>query len=691
MADMDRLTAEALLKQIYGCEASFRDGQWEAIRGVAVDRGRLLVVQRTGWGKSLVYLLSTRILRDRGAGPTLLISPLRALMRNQLEMARGLGLQAATINSDNPEEWDVVESQLESDQCDILLIAPERLNNDRFLRNVLKNIRSRVSLFVVDEAHCISDWGHDFRPDYRRIVRVLQLLPSDIPVLCTTATANTRVIDDVVAQIGSDLKVQRGPLTRASLRLFNIKLADQSERLGWLAEHVPALDGSGIIYCLTVNDARRVAEWLIGNGIEARSYFSDLSNEERTANEEALLSNRIKALVATTALGMGYDKPDLGFVIHFQRPGSVIAYYQQVGRAGRAVDKAFGILLSGREDDEIQDYFIRSAFPPEQAMQDIMNLLASSDGLTINDIMSDLNLPFGIIEKSLKLLDLDGAVARRERRYFRTANRWTPDPLHAQEVTQQRLIELEQMRRYVTHDGCLMEFLARALDDPSAARCGRCMNCVGKRPKSGVDEGIRLRAYDFLRSDALVLEPRRQWPSGALHLVSGRISEALRARPGRVLSIYGDAGWGREVARCKYQIGEFSETLVIASAELIASRWQPDPPPAWLTNVPSLRNPRLMQDFARRLADRLGLPFAPVLQKKAERPAQKTMENSAQQLRNVMDAFEIIAGLPAGPVLLIDDVVDSRWTITVVAWLLLKNGSGPVHPFALASAARGGM
>ncbi|HEV8486532.1 MAG TPA: RecQ family ATP-dependent DNA helicase [Blastocatellia bacterium] len=690
MAKADRPKGEALLRKIYGNDASFREGQWEAIREVASERGRLLVVQRTGWGKSLVYLLSTRLLRDDGGGPTLLISPLRALMRNQLDMARGLSLNAAIINSDNTEQWDAVESELQRDLCDILLIAPERLNNERFLTRVLNRISGRIGLFVVDEAHCISDWGHDFRPDYRRIVRVLQLLPPNVPVLCTTATANTRVIDDIVAQIGSGLKVQRGPLTRASLRLFNIALSDQSERLAWLAQCLPKLEGSGIVYCLTVNDVRRVASWLVENGIDARPYYADLTNEERTANEEALLSNQIKVLVATTALGMGYDKPDLGFVIHFQRPGSVIAYYQQVGRAGRAVDNAFGILLSGREDDEIQDYFIRSAFPPDRAMREVIELLGSADGLTVNEIANKLNFAWGTIEKALKLLELDDAVVRRERRYFATANRWSPDPLHAEEVTRQRLRELEEMRRYVMHDGCLMEFLARALDDPSAARCGRCMNCVKKQPKKSVDESLHQRAYEFLRSASLVIEPRRQWPSGASQLLSGRIPEAVRACPGRVLSIYGDAGWGREVARCKYQVGEFSEPLVTASVELISARWKPDPPPSWVAAVPSLRDPRLVYTFARRVAERLGLPFADVLRKKTERPEQKTMENSAQQLRNLIDAFEIAARVPDGPVLLIDDVIDSRWTITVVAWLLRKNGSGPVHPFALASAAAGG-
>lgn len=690
MSDPHHARAEVLLKQMYGSDARFREGQWEAIREIAVDRGRLLVVERTGWGKSLVYFLSTRLLRDAGAGPTLLVSPLRALMRNQLEMARGLGIRPATINSDNTEEWDAVELQLLRDQCDILLIAPERLNNERFLNNVLARIRGRVGLFVVDEAHCISDWGHDFRPDYRRIVRVVQALPSNVPVLCTTATANTRVIDDVVAQIGSDLNVQRGALTRASLRLFNIQLADQSERLAWLAQHLPNLAGSGIVYCLTVNDVRRVASWLNENGIDARPYYADLPEEERTGAEEALLGNRIKCLVATTALGMGYDKPDLGFVIHFQRPGSVIAYYQQVGRAGRAVDSAFGILLSGREDDEIQEYFIRSAFPPERAMLEITNLLEPTRGLSVFEIMNALNYSFGTIEKALKLLELDGAVTRENRRYFRTPNNWQPDTARTEAVTALRLRELEEMRSYVALDRCLMEFLAQALDDPAAARCGRCMNCTGKLPKRDLDDGLKQRAVTFLRQEALVIEPRRQWQSGASALVSGRIPAELRPSTGRVLSIYGDAGWGREVARCKYQTREFGDKLVAASAEMIQTRWQPDPPPVWVTAVPSLRDPTLVYTFAARLAQRLGLPFVPVLRKTIERPAQKSMQNSAQQLRNVIDAFEVVGEVPNDPVLLIDDVVDSRWTLTVVSWLLLKNGSGPVYPFALASATVGG-
>ena len=383
---MNRTEAESLLRQMLGADKSFRDGQWEAIEAAAMRKQRVLVVQRTGWGKSIVYFIATKILRDGGSGPALLISPLLALMRNQIEAARNIGLRPVTIHSENRDEWEAAQSVLTRNECDIMLISPERLANPEFIRHVLQRFQKSIGLFIVDEAHCISDWGHDFRPDYRRIVRVLERLPPSVPVVCTTATANNRVVQDVVAQI-RNLQVQRGPLIRASLKLFNIKLSDQSERLAWLAHFVPKLPGSGIIYCLTISDTRRAAAWLRENGIAAREYHSDVESEDKLESERMLLANECKALVATVALGMGFDKPDLGFVIHFQRPGSVIAYYQQVGRAGRAVDEAYGILLNGHEDDEIQDYFIRSAFPPAETMLQVLRELERDNGASINELM----------------------------------------------------------------------------------------------------------------------------------------------------------------------------------------------------------------------------------------------------------------------------------------------------------------
>jgi ATP-dependent DNA helicase RecQ len=682
--------ALSLLRQMLDPGAEFRPGQWEAIHKLVVQRGRVLVVQRTGWGKSLVYFLATKLLRDQGAGPTLLISPLLALMRNQIEMAECIGIHAATMNSSNREKWHAVESALAADACDLLLISPERLTNPRF-QSLLPKIAGRVGLFVVDEAHCISDWGHDFRPDYRRIIRIVRNLPEGVPVLGTTATANDRVIADVQSQLGVGLSVLRGPLARPSLRLQNIQLADQSERLAWLAEYLPRFPGTGIIYCLTIADTERVTKWLQQKGFRVKAYHAgNDANIDRVELEQALLNNEIKALVATVALGMGYDKPDLGFVIHFQRPGSVVAYYQQVGRAGRAVDRAYGILLNGREDDEIQDYFIKSAFPPARTMNEILKSLEKSDGLSFNEILSQVNVSYTVAEKALKVLEIDGAIGvdleSRPRHYFRTLNPWQPDIERIERVTRLRREELAQMQAYVAYDGCLMEFLARALDDPAAKPCGRCANCKGKGLPARVSHKLVTEAIEFLKRDDIVIEPRKRWPKGLFPDRKTIIPAEEQNARGRALCYYGDAGWGKLVREGKYVRGHFCDDLIHASADLILSRWQPDPPPEWVTAIPSRRHPQLVPEFAKRLADALGLPFIPALVRAKDAPEQKTMANSTMQARNVRGTLAVSANVPPGPVLLVDDIVDSRWTLTLGGWFLRTHGSGIVYPFVLARA-----
>ena len=677
----------ALLRQMLGPDAEFRPGQYEAIAEIVERRRRALVVQHTGWGKSVVYSLATKLLRAGGAGPTLLISPLLSLMRNQITMAESIGIRAASINSDNGADWSEIEKQLESDEVDVLLVSPERLANDRFLNTVLPAIRGRVGLFVVDEAHCISDWGHDFRPDYRRIVRIVRALPASVPVLATTATANDRVIADVQEQIGQNLLVLRGPLARTTLRLQCLTLEDQSARLAWLATWLPRLPGSGIVYCLTVANAERVAEWLQIREIDAHPYHADLPSERKVTLEEDLIANRVKALVATVALGMGFNKPDLGFVVHYQRPSSVVAYYQQVGRAGRAIDRAYGILLSGDGDDEIADFFIRTAFPDPALMRQVVNLLDRSDGLSLRQLQQSINANQSNIARALKLLELDGAVAREGNLHIRTPNAWRPDTEHYARVTAQRRAELEQIREYVGHPGCLMRFLAQALDDPAADRCSICANCRGAGIPPQVDHRLIAEAVTFLQGAFLNIEPRQVWPVGAPPDCKGRIDPAVRAEIGRALSIYGDAGWGRRVEAGKYVEGHFADDLVVAAADLIAS-WRPDPAPIWVAAIPSLRHPNLVSSFALRLADRLGLPLVHVLVRTADTPEQKTMLNGAHQACNAARAFAIApdVSMPAGPVLLVDDVVDSRWTLTCAAILLRLAGSGPVYPFALAKA-----
>ena len=682
--------ARHLLRQMLGPQARFREGQWRAIDAIVARRGRVLVVQRTGWGKSLVYFLSTRLLREDGAGPTILVSPLLSLMRNQIESASRIGVRAFTINSSNRAEWDTAESALATDCCDILLISPERLGNERFMKSVLPGLSGRAGLFVVDEVHCISDWGHDFRPDYRRIMRVMESLPPGIPVLGTTATANDRVVADVQQQLGPELIILRGPLARHSLRLQNIVLSSQAERLAWLAENIRKFKGSGVVYCLTVADVERVTTWLQSQGIRAEAYHAgDDAKVDRESLEKSLLNNDIKALVATVAFGMGFDKPDLAFVIHFQRPGSVVAYYQQVGRAGRAVDRAYGILLSGTEDDDIQDYFIDSAFPPTQTMSSLLDAIGASKAISINELLARVNVSRSMAERALKLLELDGAIEikfDKKTLYSRTQNRWQPDVERTNRITTLRRSELAQMKTYVAHRGCLMEFLAKALDDPDARPCGVCANCQGRGLPAKASAELIKQAAEFLGRVDIVLEPRKRWPQDMPMSETSIIPVEHRNAPGRSLCYYGDSGWGRLVREGKYERGEFADQIVEASAHLILERWQPEPFPEWVTAIPSRRHPGLVYDFAARLATLLGIRFVASLVRTADAPEQKLMANSSMQARNVAGTLETIGQIPSGSVLLIDDIIDSGWTLTLAGWLLRKKGSGVVHPFTLARA-----
>lgn len=676
--------------------ATFRAGQWESIEQL-LNRRRVLVVQRTGWGKSMVYFLATKLLREQGTGPTLLISPLLSLMRNQLEAAERIGITARTINSTNTDDWEEIEQELAEGRVDVLLISPERLANDEFRQNVLAGLAQNIGLFVIDEAHCISDWGHDFRPDYRRIVRVLQAVPSNVPVLATTATANNRVIADVESQLGEGIDLQHGSLVRKSLKLQNINMPDPSARMAWLAKTIPELPGSGIVYTLTQRDAERVARWLRINEIPAEAYHAGVPNREdgtsvREELEQKLLNNEIKALAATVALGMGFDKPDLGFVIHFQRPASVVHYYQQVGRAGRAVDEAFGILLCGEEDDHIADFFIRSAFPPQQHVSEILRVLDEShDGLSVPAMQRSLNLSQSQITKTLKFLTVESPspVVKTGTKWQVTASASTyaVNQGYIDSILAIRRREQQQMRDYMEHTGCLMAFLQEALDDPSPENCGQCRNCSPEMLlDETVDDDLANRAGLFLRRSYQPLEPRKIWPSGdALpsYEFSGRIGEDLQALEGRALSLWRDAGWGQMVADGKYKTGRFCDELVDACVEMLR-QWAPDPAPQWVTCIPSLNQPELVPDFAARLAAALHLPFVPCMGKARANRQQKEMENSWQQANNLDGVFEVGDECMDTECLLVDDMVDSRWTFTVASALLRKAGCSGVYPLALA-------
>ncbi len=687
-----RQHAENYLKTALGNpHASFRDGQWESIEQL-LNHNRVLVVQRTGWGKSMVYFLATKLLREQGAGPTLLISPLLSLMRNQLEAAQRIGVTARTINSTNTDEWEQIQNEVTSNQVDVLLISPERLANDAFRQNVLANIATNIGLFVIDEAHCISDWGHDFRPDYRRIVRILQAIPSNVPVLATTATANDRVVTDVQSQLGDDIILQRGSLVRKSLKLQNIIMPSPAARMAWLAQTIPALPGSGIIYTLTQRDAERVTEWLQVNEIAAMAYHAGIG-EGREELEQQLMNNELKALVATVALGMGFDKPDLGFVIHFQRPASVVHYYQQVGRAGRAVDEAYGILLGGEEDDNIADFFIRSAFPPQQHISEILDVLDNADnGLSVPELQRVLNLRQSQINKTIKFLTVESpspiVKIGTKWQVTPTASSYSINQDYVNAIIEIRRQEQSQMQEYMQHTNCLMAFLQAALDDPTSDNCGKCRNCSPEQLlNESYDNGLANRAALFLRRSYQPLLPRKQWPVSNIfehsELNGYKIATQLQASEGRALSLWRDAGWGQLVAQDKYQANRFSDDLVQACVEML-QEWNPDPTPKWVTSIPSLIHPELVPDFAERLANALGLPFVPCIKKVRTNKQQKFMENSYQQVKNLDGAFQVTDQCLEGECLLVDDMVDSRWTFTVTAALLLNAGCAAVYPMALA-------
>jgi ATP-dependent DNA helicase RecQ len=709
-ADDLRAEAEGCQRALAGPDARLREDQWTAIRALVADHVRALVVQRTGWGKSAVYFTATALLRARGAGPSVIVSPLLALMRNQIDAAGKAGIRARTVNSVNISEWEDVYAEVAAGQVDVLLVSPERLNNPGFRDQVLPKLVASAGLLVVDEAHCISDWGHDFRPDYRRLRTLLTELPPGVPVLATTATANARVSRDVAEQLSAGLGpasgrqgetlVLRGPLDRDSLHLAVVRLPAAAQRLGWLAAHLSELPGSGIIYALTVAAAHETAAFLRERGYEVSPYTGKDSPEDRLAAEDALLGNKLKALVATSALGMGFDKPDLGFVVHLGAPQSPIAYYQQIGRAGRGVDHADVILLPGREDADIWAYFGSLAFPPETQVRRTLAVLAEAGRpLSTAALETSVDLARGRLEMMLKVLDVDGAVRKVSGGWVATGQDWAYDAERYARVTAERKREQQAMLGYIATTECRMDYLRRELDDPDSTPCGRCDNCTGQHWTDAVPETAASAASERLQRPGTELEPRKMWPSGMRELgvgVSGKISAGLLAEPGRALGKLTDLGWG---ARLRAILGPGAadapvpEDVVSAMVKVLAA-WRWAERPAGVVSIPSASRPQLTGSLAARIAEIGRMPYLGALSRTdAAAPAGARQHNSAQRLAAVWPGLAVpdelrdqLAGL-GGPVLLVDDQLDSGWTMTVAAMLLRQAGATAVLPLTLASAA----
>ena len=733
--------ALAVLRELTGRpDAVFREGQDSAVSALVERHQRALVVQRTGWGKSAVYFVSTALLRRRGAGPTLLVSPLLALMRDQVAAAARAGIKAVEISSANATEWDDVAARLAADDVDVLLVSPERLTNPRFRDEQLPGLVDRCGLLVVDEAHCVSDWGHDFRPDYRRIRELLGRLPAGTPVLATTATANERVVEDVAEQLGSggvEVTTVRGPLARDSLRLGVLRLPTDRARLGWLAAHLEELPGSGIVYTLTVAAAEETAALLRDAGHEVRAYTGRLDDADRKDAEEALRENRVKALVATSALGMGFDKPDLGFVVHLGAPSSPVSYYQQVGRAGRAVEHADVLLLPGPEDLAIWQWFATSSMPREDHAAAVLTAMADGKAWSVARLETVADVRRSRLELLLKVLSVDGAVERVQGGWRSTGVPWVYDADRYARVTRTREAEQRSMIAYarpVDEAVCRMAFLQEALDDPTAAPCGRCDVCAGPWYPTDIPAGAAEAANARLDRPGVELPPRAQWPTGADRLgveVKGKIAPGDQVLTGRAVARLTDLGWGQrlrtllgddgvggvaslaedleapsieedpdaafDVSHRVIRPGVASdapptEELMAACARVLGA-WDWADRPAAVVAVPSRRRPALVSGVAQGLA-RLGrLPYLGELELQHGGPTGGPGGNSAFRLAGVWQRIVVgdelrgrLADL-TGPVLLVDDLADSRWTVTVAGRELRRAGASGVLPFVLALSA----
>ena len=691
---------EALRRLVGRPDVDFRDGQLDAVLALVEGRARVLVVQRTGWGKSAVYFVATALRRSAGAGPTIIVSPLLALMRDQVAAAERAGVRAVTLNSANAEDWGAVGAALAADEVDVLLISPERLNNPSFRDEHLPGLAARCGLLVVDEAHCISDWGHDFRPDYRRIKDLLTELPPDVPVLATTATANARVVEDVEEQLGAgghQVLTVRGSLARDSLRLGVLRLPHAESQIAWLAAHLDELPASGIVYTLTVSGAEDLAETLRAAGHDVRSYTGRTDPADRAGLEEALRANEVKALVATSALGMGFDKPDLGFVVHLGAPSSPVAYYQQVGRAGRATERADVLLLPTAADRDIWHYFATTSMPrPEQAQAVIEALAGSARPLSTAALESVVDIRRTRLELLLKVLDVDGAVRRVRGGWTATGEPWSYDAERYERVARARESEQEAMLAYERGETCRMQFLQAALDDGSAARCGRCDVCAGPWLSADVPEQALDAARAQLDRAGVPIDPRRQWPSGLDRLgvpLSGKIGPESVAAPGRALARLTDLGLGQRVrGLLAAEDGPVDEALLRACVPVLRE-WDWEQRPVAVVTMPSRRHPALVGSLAAGIAAMGRLEDLGTLDLVEGGPTGEPGGNSAFRVAGVWgrivvgDALrERLASLD-GPVLLVDDLVDSRWTMTLAAAELRAAGAPAVLPFAAALAA----
>ena len=671
---MDRTAAERQLKAVFGFD-TFYDEQWATIERLLKGE-RILLIEKTGFGKSLCYQFPAIIF----GAVTVIFSPLLALMRDQVNKLNSFGIAAQCINSEQSAEQntDILQQAIDG-KLKILYIAPERQENDIWLEKVRE---IKLSMVVVDEAHCISVWGHDFRPAFRRIISLVKLLPRDLPVLATTATATQRVEHDIMGQMGAGLHIIRGNLLRGNFLLYVIKVNSDEEKMAWLAEYSDKLEGTGILYTGTRSDAETWSRWLEFMGISSVSYHAGLDPASRIEVEQGLMSNRWKIIVSTNALGMGIDKPDIRFVIHTQIPQSPLHYYQEIGRAGRDSKPAKIILLYGPDDTALPLSFIESAKPAiskyERVTESIKNELLSEKEI-VKKVDIKLN-QFRVIKADLlEQLIIREVKNGRIKKYEYIFGAPSLNTQRFEELRTAKKADLKHMINYVDTPTSRMKYLCDFLGDVTDRDFTNCDN-------TGLEKLTILLTSEWKHK---INEFRENYFPELL--VESRLSKNLVN--GVAASYYGVSTVGQAIHRCKYDGGgDFPEYLLQLTIMAFRKRFGGEHFDL-LVYVPPTKSGSLVRNFAMKLSAALKIPVSHGLIKTRQTAEQKMFENSYSKKDNVSAAFsyENPAEVPGKHILLFDDIFDSGATLKEIGKLFSKLDAAIIAPLVIAKTVGGDL
>ena len=664
---MNRQQAEIQLQKLFGFK-QFHDLQWQVIENLLAGR-RVLFIEKTGFGKSLCFQFPATQLD----GVTIVFSPLIALMRDQVRSMQDKGIRAAAINSNQEDDENAtIITNAQNNQLDILYIAPERMENAAWITAARE---MKIAMVVIDEAHCISMWGQSFRPNYRRIVNLVRLLPRNFPVLATTATATPRVQEDIIEQVGTDLIPIRGQLMRSNIRLFVVHVESEDEKFFWLAEYLPKLKKTGIVYTGTQANTDIFSNWLQFLKFNSAAYSGRLDAESRMRIETDFINNKYDCVVSTNALGMGIDKPDIRFIIHTQVPQSPIHYYQEIGRAGRDGQEAFAILLyNAKEDRELPQSFVDGSKPPIKMYNKVIEV-TKRELLGLNDIIRRTNLKKTHVEIILSdLMDqgiINQQIIRNSKKYFFNPDAPALDLTAFETLRNAQNQELERMLEYTGISSCRMQYLCNYLGDERQGACGVCDNDARQHMRVVATEAMKQQLQEFRETFFPVLE---------VETTKSKIVNGVAA------SYYGVSNVGAALRHSKYEGGgDFPDWLLRLTLKAFR-KYYGNTKFDLILYVPPTESGDLVKNFAEKISRTLGIPISHKLVKTAETSPQKVFQSGISKKDNVHGkfAYQTPAEIAGKSILLIDDIFDSGYTIKEIGQYLTNIGAATIAPLVIA-------